>query len=153
MVRVERRGADADLFVIDAGGALSFLDAPDFGAPGDGAEIRLQVPRRVMGEPNAAGHVDETVALLVLQKGVHTPADGTTIQVGEVSTDKLCVSGCEDVAFAPGFDANGDLLSGPDLWRDRPDRLARRESPASGPRAAKPAPDRLHRGGRRHGRP
>lgn len=104
-------GADADLFVIDAGGALSFQDAPDFGAPGDGAEIRLQEPRRVMGEPNAAGHVDETVALLVLQKGAHTPADGRIIQVGEISANKLCVSGFEDVAFAPGFDETPSIFS------------------------------------------
>ncbi|MFT6225998.1 MAG: hypothetical protein ACJARE_000386 [Paracoccaceae bacterium] len=84
---------------------------------GDGAQIRLQETKRVIDPDtglrvvNPGDHLDETVTLLVLEKGVHTFEDGAVIQVGEISTNKLYEKGFEDVSFAQSFETASLIFS------------------------------------------
>jgi predicted outer membrane repeat protein len=79
---------------------------------GDGGEIRLQEPKTIVGGlPNTSGHVDETVTLVVMEKGTHILEDGTIIQVGELQTSKLYVKGFEDVAFDAAFATSPSIFS------------------------------------------
>lgn len=78
---------------------------------GTGAEILLQEPRRVLGEANASGHVNEDVTLLVMERGIHTLEDGTVIQVGEIETNKLYVKGFTDAFFHDRFDEKPVVFS------------------------------------------
>ncbi|MFT4795353.1 MAG: hypothetical protein ACJAVR_002125 [Paracoccaceae bacterium] len=84
---------------------------------GDGTQIRVQEPKKIIDAAtglqifNTARHVDKTVTLLVLEKGVHTFEDGTVIQVGELSTRKLCVKGFKDIAFAQNFATTPSIFS------------------------------------------
>ncbi|MFT7028472.1 MAG: hypothetical protein ACJAVS_002709, partial [Paracoccaceae bacterium] len=82
-----------------------------------GAEIKLQETKFIIDAAtglqvaNTSGHVDETVTLLVLEKGVHTLEDGTVIQVGEINTSKLYVKGFESIYFDETFATTPTILS------------------------------------------
>ncbi|MFT7391032.1 MAG: CSLREA domain-containing protein, partial [Paracoccaceae bacterium] len=82
-----------------------------------GAEIKLQETKFIIDAAtglqvaNTSGHVDETVTLLVLEKGVHTLEDGTVIQVGEINTNKLYVKGFESISFDETFATTPTILS------------------------------------------
>jgi hypothetical protein len=84
---------------------------------GTGAQIRLQETKLIIdaatGEPvpNTSGHVDETVTLLVLERGIHTLEDGTVIEIGEPVTDKLYVGGFETIGFEADFASAPTILS------------------------------------------
>lgn len=82
-----------------------------------GAEIKLQETKLIIDPatglqvPNTSGHVDETVTLLVLEKGLHTLEDGTVIEVGEINTNKLYVKGFESVHFSETLGSTPTILS------------------------------------------
>lgn len=68
-----------------------------------GAEARLQETKLYLGERVYDGHLDETATLVVLEKGRHMLADGTVLEVGELTTNKLYVKGFESIAFESDF--------------------------------------------------
>lgn len=79
---------------------------------GTGAEIFIQETKLLFdGTRNDKVHVDETVTLLVLEKGVWTLDDGTVLEVGELRTNKLYNKGFESIAFEADFDATPTILS------------------------------------------
>lgn len=76
-----------------------------------GAEILLQEPGRIAGVADPRDHVDETVTLLVLERGVHTLSDGTVLEVGTIDTGKLYVQGFEQLSYSDAFDDRPAVFS------------------------------------------
>jgi hypothetical protein len=98
-----------------------------------GAEIRLQEPKSLYtGASNRGDHVDETVTLVVLEKGVHTLEDGTIIQVGALETSKLYVKGFETVAFDDTFSVTPSIFSQVQTLNGTDFIISRQRSPDAG---------------------
>ena len=72
----------------------------------DSVSLRLQ-------EPNYLDdwHVDEEVTLLVIEAGRHVLADGTRLEAGIHTTDRLTSAGYDRLRFDAAFDAPPVLLS------------------------------------------
>jgi hypothetical protein len=102
---------------------------------GTGAEIRLQENKIAWDEDlgafalNSGAHVDETMTLLVMERGVHTLEDGTVVQVGELSTNKLYVKGFETIAFAESFDTTPSIFSQVQTYNGNDFIISRQRSP------------------------
>lgn len=64
-------------------------------------------------EPNSygGGHKAETAAMLVMEAGQHTLADGRQIEVGTLQSDLLSSDGFESISFAQGFAATPIIVS------------------------------------------
>jgi VCBS repeat-containing protein len=102
---------------------------------GTGAEIRLQENKIAWDEDlgefalNSGAHVDETMTLLVMERGVHTLEDGTVVQVGELSTNKLYVKGFETIAFAESFDTTPSIFSQVQTYNGNDFIISRQRNP------------------------
>lgn len=71
----------------------------------DGAKIRLQETKKILGAFNPDPATAGEVTILVLEKGVHMLDDGTLLQVGAVNSALLLGDGYESVAFDQSFGA------------------------------------------------
>lgn len=72
----------------------------------ESVDLRLEEPANLDGN-----HRDETVSLLIVERGAHRLADGTLIEAGAVSTDRGVESGFESVAFRSAFGAAPAVFS------------------------------------------
>lgn len=78
---------------------------------GTGAEIRLQETKRLLSAANPGDHAEETVTLLVLEKGVHHLEGGAVLEVGEITSATLAPQGFESVEFDAARDASPAIFS------------------------------------------